>query len=435
MRNVRGFARHTLVTAAVVVGIVLSVTSLDASDMDSLKPAIVAIKNRTGRVGTGFIARVTREAAYIVTAYHVVEGDDHPQVSFYPKHATSIAAKRVSACGLQNTVGEDRGLAVVIVEGRDVLPSGLLELGLDPSARFKGGDKVTTIGQDWSVMTGSIVRVKGLDVEIQMEPADEGCSGSPVLIGNTVVGLITAKGSRGLAAIPSAVLWFYLNNAEHGTLGDTSGKTPPAAMARKLLKEDYGIEYSAKAFVESLMTGDVPVVQLFLMANPNLVTSIFPLEGTSTTTEVHVNQPTTTSTENVTSGVTALVLAATFGHMQVVQDLILAGADVSRTCVPPAEVSALSGAACAGHADIIDLLIKAGAGVDQRLGNGNTALIYAASSGSVTGVRALLKAGADVNAKSDDGDTALSWVNDPETEMSSATRAEMQTVLAKAGAK
>lgn len=411
-----------------------------AENIDSLKPAIVSIKSKSGKTGTGFIVRLTQDSAYVVTAYHVVKGDDHPSVVFFPKQSNLVAASRVSACDLQNGVGEDRGLAILVVEGKHALPSGLTALSLDPLLQLKGGSKVEVIGhlsagEAWSVITGSIICVKGLDVELQLEPADEGCSGAPVIVDNTVVGLITAKGRNHLAAIPSAVLWFYLNNMDHGALGDTSKKASPAATARKLLKEEYGIEYGSNAFVESLMTGDVPVVQLFLMANPNLVTSLFPMPGTSISTEVHVNQPTTTTTESMTVGVTALALAAAFGHKQVVQDLILAGADVNAKCSPPMEITPLATAAAAGRAEIVDLLVKSGANVDLRLVNGNTALILTASSGSLSGVKALLKAGADANAQSDDGDTALSWVNDPEQDIPSTIRAEMRKVLEQAGAK
>ena len=69
--------------------------------------------------------------------------------------------------------------------------------------------------------------------------------------------------------------------------------------------------------------------------------------------------------------------------------------------------TALMTAAYWGHSEIVDTLLKAGAKVDQGSGIGRTALQYAAEGGDDATVNALLAAGAPVNQASNDGTTAL----------------------------
>jgi len=62
-----------------------------AQEMTTLETGVVKViaqgdriqKNRIQKIGTGFIVRLTPEVAYVVTASHVVEGDETPQVEFY----------------------------------------------------------------------------------------------------------------------------------------------------------------------------------------------------------------------------------------------------------------------------------------------------------------------------------------------------------------
>ena len=56
--------------------------------VDDLKNGVVKItahvEGQQPKVGTGFIVRVDKDAAYIVTAAHVTEGDPKPTVTFSP---------------------------------------------------------------------------------------------------------------------------------------------------------------------------------------------------------------------------------------------------------------------------------------------------------------------------------------------------------------
>ena len=57
-----------------------------AEDVTALKPGVVKIQaflegNR--KIGTGFVVRLERDVAVVVTASHVVEGSERIEVSFF----------------------------------------------------------------------------------------------------------------------------------------------------------------------------------------------------------------------------------------------------------------------------------------------------------------------------------------------------------------
>ena len=62
--------------------------ALWAQDIAQVKTGVVKItahvEGQQPKVGTGFIVRVEKDAAYIVTAAHVIEGDPKPQMTFFP---------------------------------------------------------------------------------------------------------------------------------------------------------------------------------------------------------------------------------------------------------------------------------------------------------------------------------------------------------------
>uniref|UniRef100_S4RLR0 M-phase phosphoprotein 8 n=1 Tax=Petromyzon marinus TaxID=7757 RepID=S4RLR0_PETMA len=65
-------------------------------------------------------------------------------------------------------------------------------------------------------------------------------------------------------------------------------------------------------------------------------------------------------------------------------------------------------AAAFGHLDILRLLIRSGANVNARQKNGSTALIYAAEKNHLSTLALLLENGARVNLQQNNGETALS---------------------------
>ena len=110
------------------------------------------------------------------------------------------------------------------------------------------------------------------------------------------------------------------------------------------------------------------------------------------------------------TGITAMMYATTFGHIEVVKTLLAAGADPNARSL--AGRTALHEAASTGRPDFARLLLSCGAEVDARNQNGVTPLISVATQqfgeGGHAGVaRVLLSSGADVNALTNGGRSAM----------------------------
>lgn len=89
----------------------------------------------------------------------------------------------------------------------------------------------------------------------------------------------------------------------------TSGCTPSPEAARKELAA-LGVEYSPVSFLKAAANGDLPVVELFLLAEMDV-------DVTSETPEANMS---------AVSGVTALALAVHFDHTDIIRELVEAGA-------------------------------------------------------------------------------------------------------------
>lgn len=105
--------------------------------------------------------------------------------------------------------------------------------------------------------------------------------------------------------------------------------------------------------------------------------------------------------EATEKGRTALMLAASYGHEQVVAVLLEAGADANHQ--DHGQLTALTAASAAGHLAVVERLLAAGADVNHRDYKQMTPLMYASASGNEDLVARLLEAGADPNARDDRG--------------------------------
>ncbi len=101
---------------------------------------------------------------------------------------------------------------------------------------------------------------------------------------------------------------------------------------------------------------------------------------------------------NASCNLTALTAVASDGKPDMVSFLLSAGADVNivSTKGVTGDETALAGAAKAGHIEIMQTLLAAHADVHKR---GDAALFAAISGGQVEAVRILLAAGANANAR------------------------------------
>jgi uncharacterized protein len=102
-----------------------------------------------------------------------------------------------------------------------------------------------------------------------------------------------------------------------------------------------------------------------------------------------------------------LVMAAYQGHVEVLQLLLEAGADV-KAVDPEMRATALHAAAYAGRTDAARLLIQYGIDIDrQGPYNGYTALHDAIWQNHVATAQVLIEAGANLSLKSNAGETPL----------------------------
>ena len=120
-------------------------------------------------------------------------------------------------------------------------------------------------------------------------------------------------------------------------------------------------------------------------------------------------------------GGTPLIMAAQKGYLEVARKLVEAGANVSHVASRsgPHEVcqvthrqisggaTALINAAQLGFLEVVRMLLEAGAEVDQVIDGGATALYMAAQNGYLEVARALIGAGANVDRATDSGYTPL----------------------------
>jgi ankyrin repeat protein len=106
-------------------------------------------------------------------------------------------------------------------------------------------------------------------------------------------------------------------------------------------------------------------------------------------------------------GFQALGLASYFGHFDVADYLINAGAPINSPSRNDLQAAPIQSAAAAGHARIVGLLLKYKADPNVREQGGYTPLHAAAQNGDREMIRTLLYGGADLTLQSNDGKLPL----------------------------
>ncbi len=200
---------------AIVASLSLQSRVAGAEDVESLRAGVVKImssaegKNKTG---AGFIIKLEPGIAYIVTAAHVVEGDAMPHVEFFTRQNVRVKAEVRKIEG-----GDLRGLALMVVRGKENLPQGLVALKLGVSVALKAGsDQVTAIGfpsgvASWGVLHVNVVSLEGSNIVLSKD-LEEGNSGGPVIKDNLVVGLVMGLNQGFALAVPASIVKTVLTN-------------------------------------------------------------------------------------------------------------------------------------------------------------------------------------------------------------------------------
>ena len=183
--------------------------ALHGQSVEDLKKGIVKITAQVEgktQVGTGFVVRLEKGTAYVVTAAHVIEGDAKPQVAFHPRANEFVQA---TILGIEG--GDPRGVALLAVKGN--IPAETRAFSISTKAAVRGGESITVIGfpaqtgTPWMVTTGTIGGRKGSDLTFS-GVVGEGDSGGPLLLNGKVVGVITQMGSKVSYANPIASVRF-----------------------------------------------------------------------------------------------------------------------------------------------------------------------------------------------------------------------------------
>jgi Abnormal spindle-like microcephaly-assoc'd, ASPM-SPD-2-Hydin/Trypsin-like peptidase domain len=200
---------------SIVISLLLQRLVASAEDVEPLRAGVVKIissaegKNKTG---AGFIIKLEPGIAYIVTAGHVVEGDATPQVEFFTRQniRTKAAVRKIEG-------GDLRGLALMVVRGKENLPQGLVALKLGAMVALKAGsDQVTAIGfpsgvASWGVLRVNVVSLEGSNIVLSKD-LEEGNSGGPVIKDNLVVGLVMGLNQGFALAVPASIVKTVLTN-------------------------------------------------------------------------------------------------------------------------------------------------------------------------------------------------------------------------------
>lgn len=186
---------RTMLVAGLVLGLGhIHAAIVGTADIATLQAGVVRITATPSggpqKVGTGFIVRLERDVVYIVTAAHVIAGDVQPKVQFFTQQDLSVQAT------VKHSEGGDEvtGLALLIVRGKDKLPSGLTALTLASASHLSGNEEIIVMGHprgagDWAIIKGGIASRQGRYLTVDAN-IDEGNSGGPIIQKGEVVGLI-----------------------------------------------------------------------------------------------------------------------------------------------------------------------------------------------------------------------------------------------------
>lgn len=201
----------SLLTPVLIFATLSFPSSVPAQDISALKPAVVRIENnRLNEVGTGFIVKIDGNQVYIVTAAHVVKGDQHPRIYLFNQQHDSLRAEV-----LDREDDDIKGLALLRLKVSGHLASGLTALKLSSTKHLSGGEDINVIGFPdstafWTVGRGSIARIEGRNL-VFSGAIRGGNSGGPVILNGLVIGMVTDMRQSSTYATRGEAIEPYVN--------------------------------------------------------------------------------------------------------------------------------------------------------------------------------------------------------------------------------
>jgi len=155
---------------------------------EQIKKSVVKITSKNNQ-GTGFIVGLVSDTAYILTVSHVVANDSAPNVEFFGQ------TKEFKAKVLETEGQQENGFALLTVT--ESIPSDSIPLYVANKFDLEQGDSVFAFGfprsgGDWAYDDLSYSSNIAREILFSGSDMQEGNSGSPLIKGDKVVGMVTS---------------------------------------------------------------------------------------------------------------------------------------------------------------------------------------------------------------------------------------------------
>lgn len=187
-----------------------------------------------------------------------------------------------------------------------------------------------------------------------------------------------------------------------------------AGRVRQYLKEDPSLaavvdEHGVSALLNAVYFRKTEIVELLVRSVVEL--NIFEAAATGQRQRIRrlLEQDRSLANAYSSDGFTPLGLAAYFGHKEIAEILLDAGAEVNASSQNEMKVAPIHAAASTGQIEVARLLVAHGANVNARQQKGFTPLHAVAMNGQVDFARLLISSGANVNAATEEGKTPLAY--------------------------
>ena len=189
---------HIGLTLSLFGAALLSSAESAQADYPKLKKGVVKIiveeADSVRSTGAGIVVGVDQSAAFVLTAYHVIEKAQKIQVVFYHKQYLKFAG-----IGFEK-YDEDLDIAVVMVdlEQRREISDDLPEFNRSDISQINKRDKISAIGHplnlEWYASDNTIAKLSDQQdsrkFRFTKTAIERGNSGGPVLKGNALIGMV-----------------------------------------------------------------------------------------------------------------------------------------------------------------------------------------------------------------------------------------------------